>query len=181
MNTNAMEIFREKVQPTREILQKIKAAVEKDPSILTDEKIEELKTARRHETKYMRDSRKDVAIKAVEKIAAIDTKIDYLEENGPYTEAEARIFADELSLELVEVEHWAYLTMLHDLLEAFTTLNYWQSLQLEVIERGYEYFNRAQYFPEHWKLARHADTEVRIMALVDEISKIVTEDNEWKE
>ena len=181
MNKNAMEIFKEKIEPTREILRKLKEAVEKDPSILKLEKIAELQRARRHEAGYMHDDRHDVATKAYKKVFEIDTKIRALEENGPYTEAEARIFATDLSLKLVEVEHWAYLTMLHDLLETFTTLNYWQSLQLEVMERGYEYFNRAQYFPEHWKLARHTDTEIRIMNIVCEILRIVDEDDEWKE
>ena len=120
----------------------------------------------------------DPPTKAEEAINRLSLEIEQIEEHGPFTPGDAAIYAAELALALQDAERWAYILMLNDLLDVFTGLTYWQDLQLEAINTGYAYFNRAQYWPEHWKLSRHAETELRIMQLVDEITEIVTEEGQ---
>lgn len=174
---NRREIFREKSQPVRDLIAKIKAALDKHPAIYEAERLEELKTARNYARKqYSTRWTKEDEKKAQKALNQLDAQIRQIEMSGPYTPADANIFAAQLSLAIRDAERWAYIIMLNDLLDTFTTLSYWQDLQLEAITTGYSFFNHAEHWPAHWKLSRHAETEVRIMALVDEITKIVMQD-----
>lgn len=174
----AFEIFKEKTQPARELLEKIKHTTNRDPVLLKAEKLQDLKAARAHELQYLTDAREVVRKNAAQYIQRINLEIAEIEEKGPYIEVDARGLALRLQFEMEEAERWAYIAMLFDLLDAFTTLTYWEDLQLEAIQRGYEYFNLAKWKPEHWKLSRHSETEIKLLALVEEITQIVQEEGE---
>lgn len=181
MNENTFAIFKEKIQPTRALIDKMKAALDKRPEILAEEKMKELQRARAYANRHREitcGSQLDPPTKAEEAINRLTLEIKQLEEHGPFLPGEAAVYAAELSIALQDAERWAYILMLNDLLDVFTGLTYWQDLQLEAINTGYAYFNRAQYWPEHWKLSKHAETELRIMQLVDEITEIVMQEGQ---
>ena len=180
MNAQTLELFKEKIQPTRALIDKMKAALDARPEILAEEKMKELLRARSYvaarERKTTCSGLNDPPTKAQEAMDRLNFEIKKLEELGPFLPGDAAVYAAELSIALQDAERWAYILMLNDLLDVFTGLTYWQDLQLEAINTGYEYFNRAQYWPKHWKLSKHAETELRIMQLVDEITEIVMQE-----
>ena len=172
---NRLDLFREKIQPTRDLLAKMKAAIDMRPEIFAEEKMKELQRARSYAKLHGGPTLADKPLNENQKaVQRLTLEIKQLEEHGPFLSAEAAIYARELANALQDAERWAYITMLFDLLDTFTTLQYWQDLQLDAIDTGYAYFNRAQYWPEHWKLSKHAETELRIMQLVDEITRFLT-------
>ena len=180
MNENTLEIFKEKAQPTLELIREMKTALAMHPAVYEAERMSKLKAARDSAQANAQiiavHRHPEAAERAAKAIRILEAQINEIEKSGPYTSTDAALFAEQLQLKIQEAERWAYIVMLYDLLDSFTTLTYWQDLQLEAINTGFEYFGRANYFPEHWKLSTHAQTEVKIMALVEEITKIVMEE-----
>ena len=109
MNENTLEIFKEKTQPTLDLLQEMKAALAMHPALYEAERVKELKAAREtalaNAQRLHTTHRTPEATERAEKAAQLlEVQIAEIEKKGPYTAADAMLYAEQLRLKIQDAE-----------------------------------------------------------------------------
>ena len=177
MNEASLAMFKEKVQPLRDLLQKMRDALDMQPELYEEARLKDLHRAR-VQAKHALTTRagKEALVKATRALELLNNQIEQIETSGPFTPADANLYATQLTNAIQNAERWAYIVLLNEMLDAFGFLQFWQDIELTAIDAGFEYFNRAGFWPEHWKTSRCADLEIKIMQLTEEISTFVMQE-----